>query len=64
MDWLKGKKTYIIAVLMVIVGIVQGLTGDAGIIGFDWAGIWANAQIILAGFGLGALRAGVEKVGS
>ncbi len=62
MTWLKGKKTYVIAVLMILVGVVNGLTGDAGVAGFDWGGIWSNAQIILGGFGLGALRAGVSKV--
>ncbi len=59
MDFLKGRKTYIVAVLMIIVGLVEGLTGETGIVGFDWGGIWNNAQIILTGFGLAGLRKGI-----
>ena len=58
MEALAGKKTYIIAGLMILVGIVNALTGDAG----AWKGIMDNAMIFLNGFGFAALRAGVSKV--
>ncbi len=57
MDFLSGKKTYIVAGLMVIVGIVEGLTGGG------WGGVMENALVILNGLGLGTLRAGVAKSG-
>lgn len=49
---LAGKKTYIIAVAMLIVGLVNMLTGDAS----GWAMIAENSEIILTGLGLGGLR--------
>ena len=55
MTMLKGKKTYIVAALMLLVGLAHGLTGDAT----GWAILWDNAQIILTGLGLAGLRAGV-----
>tara|TARA_Y100000310_G_scaffold106257_1_gene104751 strand:- start:91 stop:264 length:174 start_codon:yes stop_codon:yes gene_type:complete len=55
MTMLRGKKTYIVAALMLLVGLVHGLTGDAT----GWAILWDNAQIILTGAGLAGLRAGV-----
>lgn len=55
MESLKGKKTYIIAFLMVVIGVVEGLTGGG------WSGVWTNIEVILNGLGLGALRAGVAK---
>ena len=58
MSFLSGKKTYIISVLMILVGIVQGLTGEVG----AWQGVLDNALIILNGLGLSALRAGVAKI--
>jgi len=58
MKALSGMKTYIIAGLMVIIGIVEGLTG-AG-----WSGVMDQMPIILNGLGIGALRAGVAKSGS
>jgi hypothetical protein len=57
MNFLSGKKTHIVAFLLVLVGLVQGLTGDAG----AWQGVLDNALIILNGLGLSALRAGVNK---
>jgi len=58
MEWLKGKKTYIIAGLMVLVSLVQFLTGDLGFVEFI-----TNEQVLflLNGLGLGALRSGVSK---
>lgn len=58
MNFLSGQKTYLVAALMVLVGIVNALTGDSG----AWQGILDNALIILNGLGMGALRAGVAKV--
>jgi hypothetical protein len=57
---LKGKKTYIVASLMLLVGVVNMLTGDAAG-GLDL--VWEQAQVILAGLGFAALRAGVAGVG-
>ena len=55
MNLLSGKKTYIVAALMVLIGIIEGVSGGG------WSGVWANLEIILNGLGLGALRAGVAK---
>jgi hypothetical protein len=55
MEMLKGKKTYIVAFLMVLVGLVQALSGE----GDALQGILDNAMILLSGLGFGALRAGV-----
>ena len=52
MSMLAGKKTYIVAVAMLVVGIANMLTGDAT----GWAMIAENIDIILMGFGLGGLR--------
>jgi hypothetical protein len=57
MNFLSGKKTYIVAALMVAVGIVQGLTGEVA----AWQGVIDNALIILNGVGFAAIRAGVAK---
>ena len=55
MEFLSGKKTYIIAVLMVAVGIVNALTGDVT----AWQGVIDNALIILAGTGFATVRSGI-----
>ena len=59
MDWLKGKKTYIIATLMVLVSIVKLATGD-----MSFAEFFSSNDIntLLQGFGLSSLRASVAKV--
>ena len=59
MSLLSGKKTHIVALLMVLVGIVNGLTGDAS----GWQMVADNIQLVLNGLGLSALRAGVAKLG-
>ncbi len=61
---LSGFKTYIIAGLMILSGLAEGLGGDgiAGFAGIDWMAIWGNLSIILEGLGLATLRAGVSKV--
>jgi hypothetical protein len=53
--FLRGKKTYIVAGLMLLVGVVQAFSGDAS----GWPMLMDNAQIILTGLGLAGLRAGV-----
>ena len=58
MNWLKGRKTYIISILMVLVGIVKLLSGDMSLGEFVMSD---NISILLEGFGLGALRSGVSK---
>lgn len=53
MDWLSGKKTYVVSACMVIYGlglIINGQT-EQGI------------SVILGALGFGALRAGVTKSG-
>lgn len=55
MGFLSGYKTYIVAGLMVLIGVVEGLTGGG------WGGVMDQLPIILNGLGLGALRAGVAK---
>ena len=54
---LKGKKSYIVAILMLAVGVVNMLTGDA--VGMQM--VMDNAMVLLNGAGLMALRAGVDK---
>jgi hypothetical protein len=57
MSFLAGKKTYIVALLMILVGLVNALTGDTT----AWQGIMDNAMILLSGTGFAALRAGVSN---
>jgi hypothetical protein len=54
---LKGKKSYIVAILMLAVGVVNMLTGDAS----GTQMVMDNAMVLLNGAGLMALRAGVDK---
>ncbi len=56
LNFLPGKKAYIIAAAMLLVGFVNMLTGDAT----GWAMIAENADILLEGLGLGALRKGIS----
>ena len=58
MDWLKGKKTHIIATLMVLVSIVKLAAGDMSFAEF-FAGNDINTM--LQGFGISALRAGMAN---
>jgi uncharacterized membrane protein YkgB len=50
-EWLKGKKTYIIAVIIGVVATLNYL----GVVIPEY--VWG----ILAAFGLGFLRAGIKK---
>ena len=58
MDWLRGKKTHIIAGLMVLGSIVKLVTGDMGFAEFFSSN---DINTLLQGFGLSALRASVAK---
>lgn len=58
MDFLRGKKTYIIAGLMVLVSLVKLIAGDMSIVEAISS---PHINLLLQGFGLGTLRAGVEK---
>jgi len=53
MEFIKGKRTYIVAIVMLILGALQGL--DIFIMP-EWG--WG----ILGAVGLGALRAGVNTI--
>ena len=61
MEWLKGKKTFLVAILMVAIGGIDMLTTDMSMGG---AMAWLtsdSAMTVLEGLGLGFLRAGVAK---
>lgn len=59
MKYLKGKKAYIIAGLMVLTALVKLLVGDISLVEFLTGNdLW----LLLEGLGLGALRAGVAKM--
>ena len=56
-EYLKGKKTYIVAALLVLVSLVNFLSGDIPLNEF-LAG--ADLLVLLNGAGLAALRAGIK----
>ena len=56
MSWLKGKKTYPVSGLMVLVALLDLITGDMGIAEFFAS---PDLSTLLSGVGLGTLRAGV-----
>lgn len=56
MSWLQGKKTYLVSGLMVLVSLLDLITGDMGIVGFLSS---PDLSVLLSGVGLGTLRAGV-----
>jgi hypothetical protein len=58
MDWLKGKKTYVIASLMVLTSLVKLAVGDMTFTEF-FSGNDVNT--LLEGIGIGTLRAGISK---
>lgn len=58
MDFLKGKKTYIVAGLMVLSSLVQMVAGDINLQVFVTS---PDFNTLLEGIGLGTLRAGVQK---
>ena len=57
MNWLKGKKTYIIAGLMVSASLVHLFSGGIGFVEFASS---EHLNTLLEGVGLGTLRAGVS----
>lgn len=59
MGWLKGKKSHIVAAMMVLISILDMLTGDASFIDVLQGD---NLQLLLQGLGLSTLRAGISKV--
>ncbi|MCF8719229.1 hypothetical protein [Nitrospina gracilis] len=56
---LKGKKAYIVSVLMVLVALVNLITGDMGLVEFVAS---PHLQLLLEGLGLGAARAAVASL--
>ncbi|MCH6578909.1 MAG: hypothetical protein IH802_00900 [Nitrospinae bacterium] len=58
MYWLKGKKTYLIAGLMVLVSMLHLITGDMSLAEFVTS---EQVNTLLEGVGLGTLRAGISK---
>jgi len=57
MNWLKGKRNYIIAGLMSSVSLIHLISGDVGLSEFVAS---EHMSTLLEGVGLGALRAGVS----
>jgi hypothetical protein len=57
MNWLKGKKTYITAGLMVLASLVHLFMGDISFMEFATS---EHLNTLLEGVGLGTLRAGVS----
>ena len=56
MSWLQGKKTYLVSGLIVLVSLLDLITGDMDIVGFLSS---PDLSVLLNGVGLGTLRAGV-----
>ena len=63
MDWLRGKKTFIIAILMSMVGIVNLLTGDIALPNIMALLASDDMRMVFDGMGLSFLRMGVAKAG-
>lgn len=57
-SFLQGKKTYIIAALMVAAGLVRLVSGDIDLTAFLNS---PDLMTVLTGFGFAAMRAGVAK---
>ena len=58
-NFLSGRKTYITAFLMVLVSVVNYVTGDISLTEFVSSG---EVELLLQGLGLGFVRAGIAKV--
>jgi len=56
MNWLKGKKTYIVSALMATVTLLQLITGEATLQEFIMS---EHVITLIEAMGLGTLRAGV-----
>lgn len=59
-QFLSGKKTYLISVLMILIGLIKLIVGDISMIDFITS---EDVMFILGGAGLGTMRAAVEKNG-
>ena len=57
MEWLKGKKTFIVAVLMVVVGVLNVVTGSMSFSDFMHS---QDLMVVLTGMGFGAIRSAIE----
>lgn len=58
MNWLKGKKTYIVAALMATVTLLQLLTGETTLQEFIMS---EHVTTLIEAMGLGTLRAGLAS---
>ena len=58
MYWLKGKKPYLIAGLMVLVSMLHLVFGDISLAEFVTS---EHVNTLFEGIGLGTLRAGISK---
>lgn len=52
---LPGMKTHIVAMLAIVIGIIEVVTGNAT----GWHAIVDNANLLLGGLGLSTLRIGI-----
>lgn len=60
-QFLKGRKTHIIATLMVLVGVVNLVIGDISLVEFAGS---KDLHLVLEGLGFSTVRAGIAKVES
>jgi hypothetical protein len=58
MNWLKGKKTYIVSGLMVLVTLIQWLVGETTLQEFILS---EHVTTLIEAVGLGTLRAGIAS---
>ena len=58
MNWLKGKKTYIVSGLMVLVTLMQLLVGETTLQAFILS---EHVTTLIEAVGLGTLRAGIAS---
>ncbi|CAI2719755.1 hypothetical protein [Nitrospina watsonii] len=58
MNWLRGKKTYMVAAMMVAISILNIMSGEESLGTFVSS---PHFNTLLEGIGLGTLRAGVTK---
>ncbi len=58
MNWLKGKKTYIVSMLMATVALLQLVTGETTLQEFIMS---EHVTTLIEAVGLGTLRAGIAN---
>lgn len=58
MNWLNGKKTYIVSVLMGTISLVQLMTGELTLVEFLSS---SNMTTFFEALGLTTLRAGIQQ---